>query len=337
MKKITLGFSILAATALFMIGCKKEKDTEIEPDKEFQSSVDISYATQVITDIDMICAYGGENDMDLSRFFRNTPASVAPNTVTVSRDTVLKYVFISFNKAMCRDGHVRDGSIGMNYANPNPNSKYYRDFGFTGKILLINYKIDEWSVKLRNDFQVNNLVTPVNYSTSTTNLSWSMTGDFDLKNPTDSSKNMHCNINFVKTLKNTSDKVVFLPTKQAAINWSLAVVEYKGTMFGETNRNVPFKLAVLDSRPLVRDFTCSPDKVYGTTVGTNSVTPRVEMYTPFTNGVVSFTTSTKYPRTIYYGSEEKTDVPSVDAPCDNSGAVMIKGISYPIDFKKVYK
>jgi len=333
MKKITLGFSILAASAIFMFGCKKEKDTEIEPDMEFQSSVDISYALQVITDVDMVCSYSGENDVDFSRFFRHVPTSVTPSVVTVSRDTVLEMISVSFNNAVCRDGHKRDGTIAMSFKNANPNAKYYRDFAFAGKVLLINYKVDDWKISAKGDLIIRNLVAPVNYSPTTTNLNWSITGDFYLKHPTDSSKDMHCYAALTKTLTNTSNKLVFPPSKQAAINWSIATVEYKGTMYGETSRNVPFKFAIDEARPLLRDFVCSPDKVYGTVVGTNSVTPRIELYTPFTGGAASFTTSTKYPRVIYYGPEDPSQPPS----CDNTGAVMIKGISYPIDFKKVYK
>lgn len=333
MKKIAFGFSILAVAAVVMIGCKKEKDEEIVPDTEFQSSVDVSYAAQVITDIDMIMAYAGENDQELSRFFRHVPASSSTSSVvTISRDTVLKYIFVSFNKALCRDGHRRDGSISLNYDNSNPNSKYTRDFGFIGKIRLIAYKIDDWAVTSLNDFEIKNLVAPVNYSPTTTNLSWSLKGDFRMKHPTDSTKNMRVEANLVKTLKNTADKIVFPPSKQAAINWSISVCEYKGMMFGQTNANVPFKYEILESRPLIRDFVCSPDKVAGTVVGTNSVSARYEMYTPFTDGASSFTTSTKYPRVIYYGAEE-TGQPG---PCDNAGTVMIKGISYPVDFKKNY-
>lgn len=334
MKKIAFGFSILAAAVVVMVSCKKEKDEEIVPDMEFQSSVDVSYAAQVISDIDMIMSYAGENDQNLSRFFRHVPASNnTQSVVTVSRDTGMSVINVSFNKALCRDGHRRDGTIRMNFENTNPNAKYYRDFEFKGKVRLINYQIDDWTITSLNDFMLVNLVAPVNYSPTTTNLSWSLKGDFKMRNPTDTMKNMRCEVNLVKTLMNTSDKNVFPPSKQAAINWSIAVVQYKGSMFGTTSNNVPFKYEIVDSRPLVRDFLCSPDKVYGTSAGSNSVTPAYELYTPFTDGVASFTTSTKYPRQIYYGAEEA----GIPGPCDNAGAVMIKGISYPIDFKKVYK
>lgn len=333
MKKIAFGFSILAAAAVVMIGCKKEKDEEITPDMEFQSSVDVSYAMQVISDIDMVMSYAGENDQDLSRFFRHVPAYASTSSVvTVSRDTGMHVINVSFNKALCRDGHRRDGTITMNFTNSNPNAKYIRDFEFLGKVRLITYKVDGWTIKSMNDFVIRNLVAPVNYSPSTTNLSWSLKGDFQLIHPSDSTKNMRCEVNLVKTLTNTSDKNVFPPSKQAAINWSISVVNYTGNAFGLTNRDQPFQYKIYDSRPLVRDFTCSPDKVTGTTVGTNSVTPAYELYTPFTNGVASFTTSTKYPREIYYGAEDS----DVAGPCDNAGTVMIKGISYPVDFKKVY-
>jgi hypothetical protein len=56
-----------------------------------------------------------------------------------------------------------------------------------------------------------------------------------------------------------------------------------------------------------------------------------EEFHPFKDGVATFSTADKYPRQIYYGNEGTSDLA---AQCDNSGVVLIKGISYPIDFKK---
>ena len=91
---------------------------------------------------------------------------------------------------------------------------------------------------------------------------------------------------------------------------------------------VPFTYTVGTDKPLVRDYRCSPDKAIGI-----STTPSVAIinseFHPIVNGVASFTTGTstdKAPRVIDYGTE--------GAPCDNSGTIYIKGISYKVDFKK---
>lgn len=332
MKKIPLGFSILAVSALLVLGCNKKDNVAPEPDTEFQSSIDISYAHTVITDIDMICSYVGENNLS-PKFYLPVPGGTG--TITVTRDTVLKYLIVSYNKTTCMDGRVRDGSIFMNYAFSNPNAKYYRDFEFQGKVSLTNYKVDGWKVSLKNSFIITNKVTPSNYNPKTTNLSWSMTGDFVLKHPNanDSAKNMHCNVNFVKTLTGTSNPTIFPISKQAAINWSLATVAYTGSSWGETSRTVPYTFVIADSKPLIRDFTCFPDKISGITLATNSVTPQYEEYHPFVNGDATFTTGNLYPRVIHYGPEDST----TPLQCDNEGIVTIKGNSYPVNFVKEYK
>ena len=328
-KKIALGFSLIVATGLLILSCKKTANVAPEPDKELQSSIDVSYAAMIVTDVDMICAYLGENNL-APKFY--LPSAVSSGSYAVNRDTVFRTLFISFNKTKCLDGRLRDGTISMNYSVTNVNAKYYRNFEFVGNVSFFGYKVDGWSIELRNSFFIKNLLTSPSYSPNTTNLSWSLNGDFDMKHPSDPAKNIHANVDLKKTLLNTSSPTVFPVSKLAAINWSLAVVEYKGKMFGETSGNVPFKYEITDANPLVRDFTCYPDKISGVAITGSTVTPRFEEYHPFLNGSASFTTSTAYPRVIHYGSEDRS------APqCDNTGAVTIKGISYPIDFVKEYK
>lgn len=323
-------FLILAPVSFLLVACEKRSVMAPEPDKEFQSSVDVSWALQVISDIDMVCSHSGEDDLaDETNFFWETPESLSPNTLTPSRDSVGKYISMSFNEVICRDGHTRSGTISMNYKPSNPNANYYRDFEFKGKVQLFNYKIDGWSVSLLNDFTITNNVNKFDYDPKTANLSWTLNGDFEFKHPTDPSKNMHCNATIIKTLKNAASTGVF-PSRFNAIKWKLAVVEYKGTIFGETSGSVPFKYVIRDSKPLVRDFQCSPENVKSFT-GTETPRSPYQQHHPLIDGIADFTTSGLYPRVIYYGSEDGSS-PS----CDNSGVIMIKGISYPIDFQKVY-
>jgi hypothetical protein len=325
---------IVMSLSLFIVSCGKKPNVEPVPDKEFKSSIDASYAAMIATDIDMICAYVGENNLVPKFYYHQPQLAGTAYSVTVSNDNSVdgRNLFIVFNNTKCLDGRMRDGTIKMNYKSANPNAVYYRSFEFVGNVSLIGYKVDGWSVELRNSFFIKNLLPSPSYSSAKTNLSWSLGGDFDLKHPNDPTKNIHANINLTKTLANTSSPIVFAPSQAAAINWSLAVVEYKGTMFGETAGNVPFKYEINNSRPLIRDFTCYPDKISGVAIASNSITSRFEEYHPFLNGAASFTTSTAYPRVIYYGSEDGS------APqCDNTGAVAIKGISYPVNFAKSFE
>jgi hypothetical protein len=48
-------------------------------------------------------------------------------------------------------------------------------------------------------------------------------------------------------------------------------------------------------------------------------------------GIASFTVAELYPRQIYYGNEGE---PGLPLQCDNTGEVLIKGISYRVNFMK---
>ncbi|MEI8137959.1 MAG: hypothetical protein WCH21_11590, partial [Bacteroidota bacterium] len=61
MKKITLGFSILVASAIFITSCNKKTNPAPEADMEFDTTVDATYANTTVTDVDMICGFIGES------------------------------------------------------------------------------------------------------------------------------------------------------------------------------------------------------------------------------------------------------------------------------------
>src|SRR5688572_21784595 len=115
MKKITLGFSVLALAMLFAVSCKK-KEPNVEPvaDMETQTAIDAAWATYVITDIDQICAFMGEDQL-LKHFY--TPDLSVSNSGTISaiRDTTAKALVMGFNKTKCIDGRLREGSVFMYY------------------------------------------------------------------------------------------------------------------------------------------------------------------------------------------------------------------------------
>jgi hypothetical protein len=341
--KKLLGLTFAAGLVLGITGCDKKPNVAPEPDKEFQSTVDLQFAQMVITDIDMICSFVAEggNSLEVPKFYmEEEPGAV--NSVTVTNDIQAKYLFVSYNNTKCIDGRVRNGTIVMNYAYTNPNARYYRDFEFEGKVSLTNYKVDGWDVTLNNSFIVTNKLASPAYDSKTTKLSWRMNGDFNLKYPADPSKNMRVNADLVKTLANTSDPAVFPVSHQSAIQWSLAVVEYKGTMFGTTSGNVDYTYQIDDKNPLARDFSCFPDQVGGLGASPSFKTWKSEFH-PFTKGQASLKTGNLYPRVIAYGNEQgeygdlAKDPKDLTYQCDNNGVVTIKGIAYPIDFKEDYK
>jgi len=63
---------LVAAVAPFLMACPKSRVAAPLPDTELQSSVDASFANFMITDIDMICSFSGENER-FAPFYIPTP------------------------------------------------------------------------------------------------------------------------------------------------------------------------------------------------------------------------------------------------------------------------
>src|ERR1043166_2296567 len=69
--------------ALIFAACPKKPVNGPEPDKEIQSSLDAIWATFVITDIEQICAFGGEGN-PYPDFYVDRPGSFDPSSGTGS-------------------------------------------------------------------------------------------------------------------------------------------------------------------------------------------------------------------------------------------------------------
>lgn len=350
MKRVTLGFSILALSTAFVLSCKPDKDVAPTADTEVQSSVYASWANFVITDIEMACSFMAENNY-AKTYYSAYPAS--GTTVTVQRDTVLNggnedKMSMSWNNTKCIDGNVRSGSIYVYVpqgTNTGENIRYSRNYKWKGRIDLQAYKINGWIVKLYDSLvpaYLFNTIPSINYAPAG-NLTWRFAGKLKFIHPTDPKKNMVWDGELFKTLENTSDVKVF-PSKNTAINWMGAVLSYYGHFEGtgprvDANDNViaadaPYKMKINPETHLIRDTKCSPDKVTGVafTATVTSLEQYGSEFHPFKSGVASFTVGTDYPRQIYYGNENE---PTLTTPqCDNAGEVMIKGISYRVDFMK---
>lgn len=355
MKRVILGFSVLALSTTFLLNCKPKPNVVPEPDTEVQSAVYASYSTYIASDIEMICSFLGE-DAFLNHFYSEYPGSSSGNTGTVTciRDThttgndKTRRLSMTFNKTRCKDGRLRDGSVIMDYGKNTdyPNANYTRAPYFVGAIYFANYIVDGWEIELFNPgapVYLYNTVPSPTYNPRNINLTWKFAGKLKFTNLTDPNKNMVWEGELFKTLTNTNDPKVIV-SQTTAITWSLAVINYTGHVSGSgptvdedgvITPNVPFHMVINPEYPLTRDFQCSPDKVAGVVppVGTTTITTNIEEHHPFISGVVSFTTGSQYPRQIYYGNEgERETLPT--AQCDNTGEVLIKGISYRVNFMK---
>lgn len=343
MKRITLGFSILAFSTAFVFSCKTEKDVEPTPDTEVQSAVYASYATYLVSDIDMICSFLGEDKKDKT-FYSMYPGTT--QTVITVRDTsgTVDQLVMAWNATRCMDGNLRDGSVFM-YVDQIQNKRYSRDFGWIGKIRFENYKVNGWKIQTFDSgafVYMSNTLPSANYDQTATKLTWKFEGKLKISHPTDPKKNMVWDGVLNKTLENSTDVQVFPKGKQTAINWFKAVVSYSGRVKGSgpqidadgnVTPNVDYAVQINPETPLVRDFQCSPDKISGIafTNTLNVLEYRGDEHHPFVRGIASFTPGTNYPRQIYFGNEGE---PQLAPQCDNTGEVMIKGISYSINFFK---
>jgi hypothetical protein len=323
---------LIAALVPFLMACPKSKPTVApEPDTETQSSVDVSLLNHMVMDMDMLCAFVGENDLSPD-FYGMQPGT--SQTVTVTRDIAAKQLVVSYNNTSCIDGAKRDGSFFMVYTDA-PNINYYRDYGYVATLTNNDdyvYKINDWTVKVPNGkaFKISNALSSPTFDPKKTPLSWIMEGSLQFIHQTDPSKNMIWEGKFTKTLVNSGDPAVYNPNGQEMIHWAKAVVAYTGKATGVTPGNEPYTFEIDSYHPLTRDFTCYPDKVSGV-ISVQPFRTWTEEFHPVKSGIASFTTDHKYTRQIYYGNEGD---PGLLEQCDNSGEVLIKGNTYRVDFIK---
>jgi hypothetical protein len=297
-------------------------------DKELQSAIDASFAHFVLTDIDMICSFMAEDDLTPD-FYMPAPGEDI-SKITVVRNPLTYQCVVGYNSVKCMDGKLRAGSIFLYNNNSNPNAKYYRNYEFKGKVVFQSYMVDGWKIQQHpgDSLRIYNLLSSPVLNPSTTKLSWMIEGSLQFLHPTDPSRNMTWSGKIIKTLANTSDPLVYNAGGQQSINWSKAVVEYRGEVSGVTEGNREYTLQINDVKPMVRDFTCYPNAVSGI----ESVQPLktwASEYHPFKSGIATFIPGNRYPRQVYYGNEGN---PSLPAQCDNSGEILIKGNTYRVDF-----
>ncbi len=337
-----------------LLACPKGKPKKIapEPDTELQSSIDAAWATFVVSDIEMQCGFSGE-DNQAGGFYAEVPGTCCTGTntanqgsTTPTRDLSVKMITMSFNSTFCLDGKLRHGSVlakyGMNptvFTNPlqAPGSIYAHDYSFGALVTLSDYRVDGWLIETQNGEPAllrNTLSSPA-YDPSKVQLTWTFSGKFIFIHPSDPSKNITWEGTLRKTLVNSTDKRVFKATlnhtNDSLINWKKGIVSYEVNAKGFTSGNIPFTIEVNSANPLIRDFSCSPDKIADVTNTGTVIFQRISEFHPFISGIMAFTTGSKYPRQVYFGNEGLADLPG---QCDNSGEILIKGNTYRVDFRK---
>lgn len=379
MKKLSSVLSLVALGSMLFTSCKPEPNVEPSQDTETATAVDASWALFAVTDLEMMCAYLGENQLGLANIYRqNTTIPIDPaiggGTVTATRNLDAEVLNLAFDKSACMDGRVRNGTVFMDYKYSDEpwlkayytiagierdyKPRFYHEYGFLGRLGMADYKVDKWTIVRDSSaarFGAYSGITwcdmgKTDYDPKVTPVKWAYRGDFVIYSPervpkfpgaVDSmNKFMKIKVDLVKTLVNSASATVFSATatkKDAPITWSLASVAYYGTAEGVNINGQPFKINIDQSSPLIRDFTCFPDRVGNVTlaVPAGTIAPVAHEFHPFNSGIMTFVTSVdgkeQYPRKVYFGNEGN---PDLEAQCDNTGEVMIKGISYKVTFRK---
>lgn len=348
MKKIATKFSAIALMALALTSCNKKANVAPEADKEFQSAIDASAATQIVSDIDMLVAQASE--YSYVAFYTNINGA-GSNTVTVKRDTAANMNTIIYNNAKCLDGAVRNGTITIDYTKCSTGTvtsggqQYIRNPNHMAVVSFNNYSVNKYVVHNASSITVKN-TTPAGYTRTITPLTWNIAGTLILADTTDNGGNKNDDIKWVgnlnKTLVNSTTSSSIHPSSLLPIRWITglygvqtgtantsnnavnpnginAIVKYSGSATGFTTKDgaqSTYSFSILDGKELYRNFGCSPDYY---------INPEQH---PIRKGVVEFKTGDKAVRTIYYGDEKNNDY------CDNSGIIYINGISYTVDFWK---
>jgi hypothetical protein len=151
---------ILLAPAVFL-SCKKSKKDEAAPapartvlqaDTEVRSTIDVAYANSTVSDLAMMIGFMAETKT-ASCFYLAAPVANC-GTVTTTRDTLARFVTMTFLDAKCMDGRSRKGSVTGDYSLDKTTfntiynyGDYFRNYNFGCKVTLSGYRIDEWKIE----------------------------------------------------------------------------------------------------------------------------------------------------------------------------------------------
>ena len=293
--KMTLALAgIMLASAAIVSSCKKKEST---PDTDTSGAADNHLAENTSNDVVSMGAQASDNTTASFSTYRNGGETqiLGLGCATVSKDTTLKTILVSFNGSVCADGRTRSGSLTFSYANSVNGAKFYRDPGFELDVTSNNYVVDGNAVNIQNKTIKN--ITPVGFNASNTNEQWSISADITITKAAGGTINWTSNR--VKTLLNTS---VVYTNAATPINWKQARIGITGSANGSRSTGETFTVNITNQ--LIRDFG-------GCDLGGK---------VPFIEGTFIYTPSGKAARTFDYGN----------GSCDFNATVTINGVTHAI-------
>src|SRR5688572_18208292 len=204
MKKLNLGISAALVAGMVFFSCKKEPNVAPAVDTEVQTSIDATYATFLVSDVEMICSWIGEDaSFGAQKFYIADTTRNTGGAAIIIRSSSNNRVTINYNNTLCMDGRLRDGTLYLIFKEQihsqyplTGNENYIRDYNFTGRITCEEYKVDGWLVDNTDidSFDPNQTNYPVLIKNLRKqqnppiagNLQWSFQGSFKIKKNQDS-------------------------------------------------------------------------------------------------------------------------------------------------------
>ncbi len=305
--KTSLSFAaIMLAMTLCVISCKK-KETATPEDSDTSSASDNNFAQKTSNDIMNVAGQASDiavGDSLNSYRLREEEDVCGSSCAVITRDSVNRKITITFSGGTCLDGHVRSGSLTLDYSGSATGARYYRHPGFKCVVTSTNYVVDGNQVNIVNKTITN--TTPAGFDPKTTNETWSISSNINIVKAAGGGTISFTSTK-VKTLLNTSDSTVYRGSA-VKIMWSKARIGITGSESGTTASSESFSASITSQ--LVRDMTCSPNAAY-------------PGHHPFIQGAIDFTPGSKATRHLDYGS----------GTCDDQATVTINGKSYTISIK----
>jgi hypothetical protein len=298
--KLTLALAgLMIASAAIVSSCsKKDTTTPTAKDTDASGASDSHLAESTSNDIVSMGSQASDNTSGSLSNYRNGNQTqiLGLSCATVTRDTVLKVITVTFNgSSPCLDGRTRSGTIVYTYSNSAVGAKHYRDPGFQLDVTSSNYVVDGNAVTITSKTIKN--TTPAGFIPTSTNETWSISATITVNKASGGSVTWTCN--HVKTLLNTSTAYT---NSSTPIDWPNARIGITGSANGSRSTGETFSVNITNQ--LVRDF------------GTCNINGRH----PFIQGTFDYSPSGKATRTFDYGS----------GTCDLAATVTINGVSYPI-------
>lgn len=292
------------------------------PDSIADPIKDIEFVLLSISDIEYMTGMVGCGKLNQFLYSAQIDSTSPPtSTTSLIRDTLLQYIFCSFNNTRGIDGFLRNGSININYQNTiTPSAIYYTIPDFRAKITFASYKVNGWLIELFNVTNPIELVniTPSNFNPISTNLKWTFKGKVKFTHPSDANRDIVCDFSLNKELLNTNDNTVYFHNTDKTITWSISKCKSTGILSGSLGTNT-FTYSINNTQPLRRDFTCAIEQP--------SYTPSKQFH-PFIEGACDFTIGNKTTQHINHNNH----INSQPAACDNDGSVKINNTTYSISF-----